>query len=142
MKLFEQLAAACRTMNFAKSPEECYSAWVEDSLRFHKRRAGKWVHPDGLREEAIEAFLTHLAVERKLAASSQSQAMCALVFFYREVLGQPFGRISAFRAKRPERLPIPEKCLAPPRQCLRRVCHSKRSRCTSNVFVGDSPNVN
>ena len=80
MKLLEQLAATCRTMNFAKSTKECYSAWVEDYLRFHRKRAGEWVHPDRLREEAVEAFLTHLAVERNLAASSQSQPKCATPF--------------------------------------------------------------
>ncbi len=61
MKLLAQFAAACRTMNYAKATEECYTAWVVDSLHFHRR----------------------------LAASSQSQALCALVFLYREVLGQP-----------------------------------------------------
>lgn len=105
MKLLEQLAAKCRTMNFARSTEECYTAWVEDYLRFHRDRAGKWIHPNHLREPAVEAFLTHLAVKRRLAASSQSQAMCALVFFYKAVLQYPLGRITAFRAKRPERLP-------------------------------------
>ena len=74
-------------------------------MQFHRRRAGKWVHPDHLREAEAEDFLTHLAVDRRLAASSQSQALCALVFLYREVLGQPLGRLRATRAKRPERLP-------------------------------------
>ena len=105
MKLLEQVAAACRTMNYAPTTEECYTAWVVDYLQFHRRRAGKWVHPDHLREAEAEDFLTHLAVGRRLAASSQSQALCALVFLYREVLGQPLGRLRAIRAKRPERLP-------------------------------------
>lgn len=105
MKLLERLAAVCRTMNFAKSTEECYCAWIERYLRFHRARAGRWVHPEELREPAAEAFLTDLAVKRQLAASSQSQALCALVFFYREVLGAPLGQLKAVRAKRPERLP-------------------------------------
>lgn len=105
MKLLEQFAAACRTMNYAKATEECYTAWVVDYLNFHRRRAGRWVHPDHLREPEAEAFLSHLATDRRLAASSQSQALCALVFLYREVLGQPLERLHAVRAKRPERLP-------------------------------------
>lgn len=105
MKLLDQLAAACRTMNFARATEACYLAWVEDYLRYHRRVAGQWVHPQHLREAAVEAYLTHLAVDRQLSASSQSQAMCALVFLYRAVLRAPLGRIAAFRAKRPERLP-------------------------------------
>lgn len=64
MKLLDQLAAACRTMNFAHSTEECYTAWVESYLRFHRHQRGEWVHPRNLREPAVEAFLTHLAVER------------------------------------------------------------------------------
>lgn len=105
MKLLDQLSAACRTMNFARSTEECYRNWVLDYLRFHKVRAGQWVHPQQLRELEITHYLSYLAVQRKLAASSQSQAMCALVFLYRAVLKQPLGEIEAFRAARPKRLP-------------------------------------
>jgi integron integrase len=92
-------------MNFAPTTEHCYWRWIADYLRFHRDRAGDWVHPDSLREPHVEAFLTDLAVGRKLAASSQSQALCAIVFLYGEVLKQPLGSLSAIRAKRPERLP-------------------------------------
>jgi site-specific recombinase XerD len=54
----------------------------------------------------IEAFLTHLAVDQKVAASTQNQALNAILFLYREVLKQDLeGRINAIRAKRPKRLP-------------------------------------
>ena len=54
----------------------------------------------------IEAFLTHLAVDQKVAASTQNQALNAIMFLYREVLKQDLeGRINATRAKRPKRLP-------------------------------------
>ncbi len=79
-------------MNYAKATEESYTAWVLDFLRYHRDQAGRWIHPDHLRESAVEQFLTHLAVDRRQAASSQSQALCALVFLYREVLGQPLER--------------------------------------------------
>ncbi len=92
-------------MNYAKATEGCYTAQVLDFLRFHGDQAGRRIHPDHLREPAVEQFLTHLAVDRRQAASSQSQALCALVFLYREVLGQPLERLNAVRAKRPERLP-------------------------------------
>ncbi|MBX7106414.1 MAG: tyrosine-type recombinase/integrase [Gemmataceae bacterium] len=105
MKLLDQLHGACRTMHFARATEECYRSWVEQYLRFHRDRAGQWVHPHDLREANVEQFLTHLAVDRQLAASSQTQALCALVFLYREVLKQPLGPLSAIRAKRPSRLP-------------------------------------
>src|SRR5262245_32835145 len=105
MKLLEQLERACRTMNFSEATQECYRRWVEDYLRYHYRRSGKWVHPGDLRETGTEQFLTHLAVDRRLAASTQSQALCALVFLYRAVLKAPLGEFSAIRAKRPVRLP-------------------------------------
>ena len=78
MKLLDQLDAACRTMNFASATRECYRRWVEDFLRFHFHRAGRWVHPNDLRELGVREFLSSLAIERQLAASTQSQAMCAL----------------------------------------------------------------
>jgi integrase len=58
-----------------------------------------------LREAGVERYLTHLAVDRDLSASSQNQAVCALVFLYRDVLKEPLGEFSAVRAKRPQRLP-------------------------------------
>ena len=82
MKLHDQVHAACRTMNFAPTTEQCYWRWIEDFLRFHRHRSGVWIHPQSLREPEVEAFLTNLTVGRQLAASSQSQALCALVFLY------------------------------------------------------------
>lgn len=105
MKLLDQLDAAGQTMNFAPATRECYRRWVEDFLRFHCHRAGRWVHPNDLRERGVQEFLSSLAIERQLAASTQSQAMCALVFLFKSVLKEPLGAIVAFRAKRPERLP-------------------------------------
>lgn len=105
MKVLDQLVVACRTMNFAAATEECYRRWIDDYLRFHRDVARRWVHPRDLRETHVQHYLSHLAVNRQLSASSQSQAMCALVFFYREVMGEPLGEIAAVRAKRPERVP-------------------------------------
>lgn len=59
MKLLEHFAAACRTMNYAKTTEECDTAWVVDFLRYHRDQAGRWVHPDHLREPAA-MILTHV----------------------------------------------------------------------------------
>lgn len=86
-KLLDQFAA-CRTMNYAQATEKCYTAWVVDYLHFHRQLVGQWVHPGHLRESEAELLLTHLATDHRLATSSQSQALCALVFLYREVLGQ------------------------------------------------------
>ncbi|CAN5456294.1 hypothetical protein BH11PLA2_BH11PLA2_32080 [soil metagenome] len=105
MKILDQLVMACRTMNFAPATESCYLSWVDQYLRYHRDLNRAWVHPHELHEPAVQLFLSHLAVNRQLSASTQTQAMCALVFFYREVLRQPLGEIHAFRAKRPERIP-------------------------------------
>ena len=80
MKLLEHLHAACRQQHFAKSTEQVYCRWAEEYVRYHKDRTGTWTHPGELGERDIEAFLTHLAVNRKLAASSQNQAFAALLF--------------------------------------------------------------
>ena len=95
MKLLDQLVVACRTMNYAPATETCYRDWVEDYLRFHKNQQGQWIHPEQLREQAVEAYLNELAVRRELAASTQTQALCALLFFYKAVMDAPLERIDA-----------------------------------------------
>jgi hypothetical protein len=55
--------------------------WIKRYIYFHHKQ-----HPEEMGEEHISAFLTHLAVDRKVAGSTQNQALCALVFLYREVL--------------------------------------------------------
>ena len=70
MKLLDPLVIACRTMNFAMATETCYLRWVEDYLRYHRDLAGIWVHPKNLREQAVQRDLSHLAVNRRLSASS------------------------------------------------------------------------
>ena len=100
MKLLEQFAASCRTMNFATATSDVYAYWVEDYLRFHFRRSGRWIHPNELREAGVEQFLTHLAVEGKLAASSQSQAFGAILFHHDKILDNRLERIDRLRARR------------------------------------------
>lgn len=105
MKVLERVVVACQRRRFARGTTRAYRGWVEQFLRYHRDVAGSWVHPDKLRERDVEGFLSWLAVQRQLAVSSQNQALNALVFFYKEVLGQPLGEFSAVRSKRPERLP-------------------------------------
>lgn len=105
MKLLESVHAACRTMRYAPTTEDVYSRWIVEFLTFHKDRRGHWVHPDQLREEGVEQFLSHIAVNRQLAGSSQTQAMCALLFLYKHVLKAPLGTLAAVRGKRPDTLP-------------------------------------
>ena len=73
---------------------------AERFIRFHNIR-----HPITMAEPEVNAFLTHLAVERNVAASTQNQAMAALLFLYAHVLGRPLNRLDVVRANRPARLP-------------------------------------
>ncbi|MDX1944409.1 MAG: integron integrase [Pirellulaceae bacterium] len=104
-KLLTQVRNLIRTLHLSIRTEEAYCQWIERFLRFHKDLAGQWRHPAEMGSDEINAFLTHLAVERNVAASTQNQAFSALLFLYTKVLKQEV-RIDAVRAKRPERLPV------------------------------------
>jgi integron integrase len=101
-RLLDQLRAAIRTRHYSRRTEEAYTRWVARYVRFHGLR-----HPRELGHEEIRTFLSHLAVRRQVAASTQNQALAALLFLYRQVLGvdlPPIGEV--VRAKRPARLPV------------------------------------
>src|SRR5688572_7499200 len=111
MKLLDELRAACARRHLAPRTLECYEAWVEQYLRFARRRAGgRWRHPRELGGQDLEAFLNHLVLDRKLSAASQNQALNAVVFLYKQVLGGELGPahlgpFEAQRAGRPVRVP-------------------------------------
>jgi integron integrase len=99
-KLLDRLRHACRVRHFSLRTEDAYTAWAERFIRFHDIR-----HPDTMGEPEVNAFLTHLAVDRTVSASTQNQAMCALLFLYDAVLGRPLDQLNVVRANRPKRLP-------------------------------------
>jgi len=100
--LLEVVRQRIRVKHYSHRTEEAYVQWVWRFVLFHGRR-----HPRELGREAIEAFLTHLAVERHLAAATQNQALNALLFLYREVLGTEMPWLQDVqRAKKPQRLPV------------------------------------
>lgn len=110
MKLLERLDRACRLAHLARSTREQYKRWVEQFLRFHRLPDGTWQAPAALRGTDVAAFLTHMAVERRLSESSQNQAICAIVFLYERVLGDELGAdhlgdIRGLRSLRPTTLP-------------------------------------
>ena len=91
-----------RAKRFSPRTERVYVAWIRRFIRFHGLR-----HPGALGEAEVAAFLNHLAVERRVAPSTQAQALCALLFLYGEVLGRPLDRLEALRwARRRVRLPV------------------------------------
>jgi integron integrase len=85
--------------------EEAYLRWIEEFLRFHRDKSGKWVHPGEMSSLEISEYLTYLAVQRRVAASTQNQAFSALLFLYGKVLEIPI-QVDAVRAQKPERLPV------------------------------------
>ncbi len=99
--LLDQLQAKCRLLQYSIRTEEAYMGWSAEFILFHTNR-----HPKEMGGPEIEAFLTHLATERKLAASTQNQALSAILFLYRHVLQIELPKIDAMRAKRPEQLPV------------------------------------
>jgi integron integrase len=102
MKLFDLVRAALRTRHYSIRTEEAYVGWIRRFVVFHGKR-----HPDEMGEAEINAFVSDLATRGRVAASTQTQALSALLFLYREVLGRPVESLGAVvRAKRPERLPV------------------------------------
>jgi integron integrase len=94
-----------RLLHLAKRTEAAYLKWIWDFVYWAKDKHGQWTHPMELTDTEIEEYLTLLAVERRVAASTQNQALSALAFLFGKVLDRPF-KVDALRAKRPERLPL------------------------------------
>lgn len=107
MKLLDQVSERLRVLHYAYKTEQSYVRWVERYLRFLKDRDEhkRWVRPEDVGAAGVEDFLTYLATVRRVSASTQNQALNALVFLYKQVLKLELGAIEAERAKRPERVP-------------------------------------
>jgi len=100
--LFAVARDKMRTRHFAYRTEQAYLHWIRRYVAFNDRR-----HPRELGAEEVERFLTDLAVARKVSASTQNQALQALLFLYRHVLGVDLPWLSnVTRARRPARLPV------------------------------------
>jgi integron integrase len=101
-RLLDQVREAVRTRHYSIRTEEAYIRWVREYILFCGKR-----HPAELGAADVSAFISHLAVDRKVAASTQTQALSALLFLYREVLGLPLGWVDDVeRARKPKRLPV------------------------------------
>ncbi|MEW5862230.1 MAG: phage integrase N-terminal SAM-like domain-containing protein [Pseudomonadota bacterium] len=99
--MLEQVHIASRRRYFSRRTEEAYVHWIKRFIYFTGKR-----HPLSVGEPEVTAFLNHLAAERRVAASTQNQALSALLFLYKEVLGQELGWLDGLqRATRPPRLP-------------------------------------
>lgn len=101
-RLSERALEAMRLRRFSPRTQEAYLGWMRRYHEFHGRR-----HPASLGRDHVTAFLNHLAARRKVAASTQNQALAALLFLYREVLGIRLPWLDDLvHARRPARLPV------------------------------------
>ncbi len=101
-RLLAQLRSALRSRHYSRRTEEVYVRWTRRYVRFHGLR-----HPAELGVSDVTQFLSSLAVDRRVSASTQNQALAALLFLYREVLGRGMGGLDQIvHAKRSTRLPV------------------------------------
>ncbi|MBL8078403.1 MAG: integron integrase [Anaerolineales bacterium] len=101
-KLLDQYRDTLRAKHYSRRTEETYLKWVRQYIRFHKMR-----HPREMGGPEISAFITHLAVEKHVAASTQNQALSAVLFLYRSVLNLPLDEttLQFVRPSKPKRVP-------------------------------------
>jgi len=100
--LLEEVRAATRLFHYSLRTERSYIDWIVRFIKFHDDR-----HPAEMGEAHVAEFLTWLATDREVAASTQNQALNALIFLYRHVLGRPLATLrGVVRAKQPIRLPV------------------------------------
>lgn len=100
-RLLDRVRYALRVKHYAYRTEQAYVYWIRRFILYHGKR-----HPKEMGGPEIEAFLTHLAVDGHVSTSTQTQALCAILFLYKRVLRIDLPQLSAVRAKRPNRLPV------------------------------------
>ena len=101
-QLLDQTRALMRMRHMSLRTEETYINWIRQYIVFHHKR-----HPQELTSKELSAFLSYLAVERKVAASTQNQALSAILFLYKEVLNLELEWVTdVVRAQRPKRVPV------------------------------------
>jgi integron integrase len=101
-RLLDRVRLAVRVRHYSRRTEEAYVSWIRRYVLFHGKR-----HPSDLGARHVAAFLSSLATAGRVSASTQNQALSALTFLYRVVLGQDLGDLPTMvRARQPERLPV------------------------------------
>lgn len=101
-RLLDLMSEELRARHYSARTEDAYLRWVRRFVRFHNLR-----HPAEMGEDEINAFLTHLAVEQKVSASTQTQALSALLFLYRYVFGYDVGTLEGLvRARKSQHVPV------------------------------------
>jgi integron integrase len=100
-KLLDRVRWHLRVKRYSIRTEQAYIDWIKRFVLFHGKR-----HPSNMGEEEIAAFLSYLAVNRRVSASTQNQALCALLFLYQQVFERKLDFIDLQRAKRPPKIPV------------------------------------
>lgn len=101
-KLLDHVRAVARLRHLSLRTEEAYCDWIRRFILFHQKR-----HPSEMGADQIRQFLTHLAVKSNVASSTQNQALCALLFLYRDVLRVELPYVEGIeRARQPARVPV------------------------------------
>lgn len=100
-KLLNEVRAKARLQHKSFKTEKAYIRWIVRFVKFYDCKT----HPQYMGAPEVERFLTHLAVNRKVSASTQNQALSALLFLYNDVLEKPLGKINGVRAKTSRRIP-------------------------------------
>ena len=101
-RLLDRVRNALRVRHYSLRTEEAYINWIKRYIYFHNKK-----HPESLGEKEIAGFLSYLATEKHVSASTQNQALSALLFLYKQVLEVELDWLNdVVRAKRPKRLPV------------------------------------
>ena len=101
-RLMDQVSTICRRRHLSQRTEEAYRFWIKRYILFHRKQ-----HPRDVGPAGITLFVNYLATERRVAASTQSQALNAILFLYRDVLEVDVGQLNGLkRIQRPARLPV------------------------------------
>ena len=101
-KLLDRVRDAIRTRHYSRRTEEAYATWIRRYIVFHRK-----THPAQMGASEISQFLTWLAVDRRVSASTQNQALSGLLFLYKQVLNIEIGPVPpVVRARTPDRLPV------------------------------------
>lgn len=101
-RLLDQVRNSIRVKHYSIRTEQTYIYWIKRFILFNNKR-----HPDQMGKKEVSAYLTYLAIKRKVSASTQNQALCALVYLYKHVFKNELGDLQDIsKAKRPRKLPV------------------------------------
>ena len=104
-KLLDQVRNLIRLKHLSRQTEKTYVRWIREFLIYIKNQAGDWIHPEQIDSDGVNAYLTYLATVRNVSASTQNQALSAIVFLYSQVLKKEI-ELDAVRAKTRQRIPV------------------------------------